>query len=117
MIFINKSWQKKGEFSVRQVHVKDIFCKILSDNKQMEKMNSLNDQRKIYDLFCHNGYEKSFYDFKTEMEDFLYSEDSLKIINNNFDELSDEILELVAGGFNIKLTAKVGIATLMRAFT
>ena len=80
-------------------------------------MNSLNDQRKIYDLFCNNGYEKSFDDFKTEMEDFLHSEDSLKIINNNFDELSDEILELVAGGFNIKLTAKVGIATLMSAFT
>ena len=81
--------------------IKNIFYKIMADDKQRERMNSLKDQNKIYSLFCENGYTKSFDTFKIEMKDFLNSDDSLKIVNNDFHELSDEALEMVAGGLSV----------------
>lgn len=57
---------------MQPMSVKDIFYQIVSDDKQRKKMNSLSDQQKTYDLFCENGYNKAFGDFKTEMDSFLY---------------------------------------------
>ena len=94
--------------------LKSIFIKIMSNDKQREKMNSLKDQKQIYDLFRANGYTKSYNNFKKEMDSFLNSKDSLKITHNDFNDISDEMLEMVAGGTNIKLKAmSLSLAALM----
>lgn len=89
----------------------------MSDEQQRQKMNSLEDKSQIYKLFCENGYTKTYNEFETEMSVFLNSEDSKKLINNNFDELSDEMLEMMAGGVNTKQAVTAGIATLLTTFT
>lgn len=96
--------------------IKNIFYKIISDDRQRQEMNSLKDQNKIYNLFCKNGYVGSFDDFKTEMKNFLNSDDSSRIINDDSGELSDDLLEMVAGGVNVKRALTVGVATLITAF-
>ena len=98
----------KGVIAMSHMSFKNIFCKILSNDKQREKMTSLKDIGSAYDLFCKNGYSKSLDEFKVEMNNFLSSADGQKIMNNDFDELSDEMLEMVAGGgANFKKVATV----------
>ncbi len=97
--------------------LKSIFCKIMSDEEQRQKMNSLEDKNQIYKLFCENGYTKTYDEFEKEMEVFLNSEDSKKLMNNDFGELSDEMLEMIAGGVNVKRAVTAGIATLLTTFT
>ena len=74
--------------------LKNIFFKIMADENQSQKLNSLKSKTEMYDLFCENGYTKSFDEFEKEIEVFLNSEDMQKIINSDFDELSDEMLEM-----------------------
>ena len=88
----------KGVIAMNQMSFKNVFCKILLNDKQREKMTSLKDVNSAYELFCKNGYSKSLDEFKVEMNNFLSSADGQKIMSNDFDELSDEMLEMVAGG-------------------
>lgn len=97
--------------------LKSIFCKIISDKQEGKKLNSLKDKNEIYKLFCENGYKKSYNKFEEEIKAFLNSEDSKNLINNNFDELSDDMLEMVAGGLSAKQAVTSGIATLLITFT
>ena len=95
--------------------LKSIFYKIMSDEQQRQKLNSLNDKTQIYNLFCQNRYTKSFDDFEKELEVFLNSEDIKRLMNNDFGELSDEMLEMVAGGVGVKQFVTAGLATLLTA--
>ena len=97
--------------------LKSIFCKIISDKQEEKKLNSLKDKKEIYKLFCENGYKKSYNKFEEEIKAFLNSEDGKNHINNNFDELSDDMLEMVAGGLSAKQAVTAGIATLLTTFT
>ena len=93
--------------------IKSIFFKIMSDEQQHQKLNSLTDKTQIYNLFCENGYTKSVDDFEKELEIFLNSEDIKNLMNNDFGELSDEMLEMVAGGaLNFRKAVKSTLATL-----
>ena len=106
----------KGAIAMNQMSFKNVFCKILLNDKQREKMTSSKDIGSAYELFCKNGYSKSLDEFKVEMNNFLSSADGQKIMNNDFNELSDEMLEMVAGGVNVKQIATTCVAALMATF-
>ena len=78
--------------------LKKIFFKIIFDENQSQKFNSLKNKTEMYNLFCENGYTKSFDEFEKEIDIFINSEDMQKLLNSDFDELSDEMLEMIAGG-------------------
>jgi hypothetical protein len=90
----------------------------MSNEQQQQKMNSLKEKNQIYKLFCQNGYTKSYDEFKKEIENFLNSEETRNLLNGDFSELSDEILEMIAGGIvNPKRVITTSIATLLATCT
>ena len=106
---------RKGAIAMNQMSFKNVFYKILFSEKQREKMTSLKDIGSAYELFCKNGYSKSLDEFKKEINNFFSSSEGQKIMNNNFDELSDEMLEKVAGGADLKRVMAMCASGLMAA--
>ncbi len=83
--------------------IKDIFYKIMTDSDQRDELNGLDNSQDVYEFFCQKGYREDFETFKNEMREFLQSAEARKIINNfgSF-TLSDEMLDMVAGGVNVR---------------
>ena len=93
------------------------YNRIMSSPQNRDKLNFLGNQDKIYDFFCENGYNKNFDVFKVELKDFLNSDGTVKMIFDYDDsELSDEMLDQVAGGgANPKRVIIGGLSALLLA--
>lgn len=83
--------------------IKDIFYKIMTDSDQRDEFNGLDNSHDVYEFFCQKGYREDFETFTEEMKMFLESAEARRIINDfgSF-TLSDEMLDMVAGGVNVR---------------
>lgn len=83
--------------------IKNIFYKIMTDSDQRDELNGLDTSYDVYEFFCQKGYREDFETFTEEMKMFLESAEARKIISDfgSF-TLSDEMLDMVAGGVNVR---------------
>lgn len=76
-----------------------IFYDVIVNLREDEILDFFKDQKKIYDLFCKNGYIGDFAIFKLEMKEFLQSDQGIRLLSNDDEvKLPDEMIEMVAGG-------------------
>lgn len=97
--------------------VKDIFYKIMTDSDQRDEFNGLDDPHDVYEFFCQKGYRGSFEEFKNDMKSFLNSAEARKIVSDfgSFN-LSEDMLDMVAGGNNVRGILTDGISNLDNLF-
>lgn len=97
--------------------IKNIFYKIMTDSDQRDEFNGLDNSQDVYEFFCQKGYREDFETFEDEMKTFLQSAEARKIVNN-FDSftLSDEMLDMVAGGVNVRGILTNAISNLNNLF-
>ena len=97
--------------------VKDIFYKIMTDSDQRDEFNGLDDPHDVYEFFCQKGYRGSFEEFKNDMKSFLNSAEARKIVGDfgSFN-LSEDMLDMVAGGNNVRGILTDGISNLDNLF-
>ena len=97
--------------------VKDIFYKIMTDSDQRDEFNGLNDSHDAYEFFCQKGYRGSFEEFEKDMKAFLESAEARKIVSDfgSFN-LSEDMLDMVAGGNNVRGILTDGISNLNNMF-
>lgn len=97
--------------------IKDIFYKIMTDSDQRDEFNALDNSYDVYEFFCQKGYREDFETFQDEMKEFLQSAEARKIINDfgSF-TLSDEMLDMVAGGVNVRGLLTNAISNLNNLF-
>ena len=97
--------------------VKDIFYKIMTDSDQRDEFNGLDDPHDVYEFFCQKGYIGSFEEFKNDMKSFLNSAEARKIVSDfgSFN-LSEDMLDMVAGGNNVRGILTDGISNLDNLF-
>lgn len=97
--------------------VKDIFYKIMTDSDQRYEFNGLDDSHDVYEFFCQKGYRGDFEEFREDMKSFLESAEARKIVNDfgSFN-LSEDMLDIVAGGDNVRAILNEGISDLENLF-
>ena len=97
--------------------VKNIFYKIMTDSDQRDELNGFDDSHDVYEFFCQKGYRGNFEEFEDEMKSFLESAEARKIINDfgSFN-LSEDMLDMVAGGDNVRGILTDGITNLNSLF-
>lgn len=97
--------------------VKDIFYKIMTDSDQRDEFNGLDDPHDVYEFFCQKGYRGSFEEFENDMKSFLNSAEARKIVSDfgSFN-LSEDMLDMVAGGNNVRGILTDGISNLDNLF-
>ena len=105
--------KKRGVF----IMIKSIFFNIIKDPLQRDDLNFLKDKHKIYGLFCKNGYKKDFDSFEKELNEFLGSDEVKRVLDGEYFELSDEMLEMVSGGFALRKFVVGGVISLMAVST
>ena len=95
----------------------------MEDPENQAKLDSLTDWKdenrefEVYQLFCENGYGKDFESFKIELRAFLTSDEIVKIFESDGNELPEEALESVAGGFEVNHAVITGLTSLVLACT
>ena len=97
--------------------VKSIFFDIIKDPLQGDDLNFLKDKRQAYELFCKNGYKKDFDSFEKELNEFLGSDEVKRVLDGGYFEISDEMLEMVSGGFALRKLVVGGVISLMAVST
>ena len=103
--------------------IKSIFYKMLENPENRAKLDSLKDWKdenrefEVYQLFQENGYGKDFESFRIELRAFLNSDEIVKIFESDGNELPEEVLESVAGGFGVKHAVITGLTSLVLACT
>ena len=96
---------------------------MMEDPENQARLDSLKDwndenrEIEVYQLFCENGYGKDFESFKIELRAFLNSDEIVKIFESDGNELPEEALESVAGGFGVKHAVITGLTSLVLACT
>ena len=100
--------------------LKDIFYKIMTDKEKREEFFYLDDQdnmcqEDMYEFFCQQGYKEDSETFKDEMKEFLGSPEAYKI-ERDFGSftLSEEMLNMVAGGQNVRKLLNDGLDELKK---
>ena len=93
--------------------IKSIFLDIIKDPEKRDCLNFLKDKQKIYELFCESGYTKDFCDFEKELDEFLNSDEIKGVLRGDCLELSDDMLEMVSGGFALRKFIVGGVVGLM----
>lgn len=97
--------------------IKSVFFDIIKDPLQRDDLNFLKDKHKVYELFCKNGYTKDFDSFEKELNEFLSSDEVKRVLDGEYFELSDEMLEMVSGGFALRKFLVGGVISLMAVST
>lgn len=99
--------------------VKEIFYTIMTDQEQREEFSYLADNSEdVYEFFCQKGYRDDFETFREDMQEFLESAEARKIISNFGDfELSEDMLDMVAGGQNVRKILNDGMSKLSGIFS
>ncbi len=97
--------------------VKDIFYSIMTNSDQRDEFNGLDDPHDVYEFFCQKGYRGSFEEFGEDMKSFLESAEARKITSDfgSFN-LSEDMLDMVAGGTNVRRKLNDGMAHLKDIF-
>ena len=96
---------------------------MLENPENRAKLDSLKDWKdenrefEVYQLFQENGYGKDFESFRIELRAFLNSDEIVKIFESDGNELPEEVLESVAGGFGVKHAVITGLTSLVLACT
>lgn len=100
--------------------LKDIFYKIMTDKEKREEFFYLDDQdsmcqEDMYEFFCQQGYKEDSETFQDEMKEFLGSPEAYKI-ERDFGSftLSEEMLNMVAGGKNVRKLLNDGLDELKK---
>ena len=100
--------------------IKDVFYKIMTDNEKREEFFYLNNQdnmcqEDMYEFFCQQGYKEDLETFQDEIKEFLSSSEADKI-EHDFGSfaLSEEMLNMVAGGQNVRKLLNNGLDKLKK---
>ena len=100
--------------------IKDVFYKIMTDNEKREEFFYLNNQdnmcqEDMYEFFCQQGYKEDPETFQDDIKEFLSSSEADKI-EHDFGSfpLSEEMLNMVAGGQNVRKLLNDGLDELKK---